>query len=130
MGEYVFTEKYCIGQGSYGKVYRGRNIKTGKEVAIKEMDGQLITEQEIYQEITILKQLKHPNIVEYEDAFQVRSVSSRTMDTSTSLQSTARAGISGTCWIAMRRSRSRRRRKYCRCCGKCVRGLRICENST
>jgi len=71
MGDYVFTEKYCIGQGSYGKVYKGKNILTGKEVAIKEMDSQLITEQEISREIAILKQLKHPNIVEYEDAFQV-----------------------------------------------------------
>lgn len=72
MGDYVFTEKYCIGQGSYGKVYRGRNIRMGREVAIKEMDNQLITEQEISREIAILKQLKHPHIVEYEDAFQVR----------------------------------------------------------
>lgn len=45
MGDYVFTEKYCIGQGSFGKVYRGRSLKTGLEVAIKEMDGQLISEQ-------------------------------------------------------------------------------------
>lgn len=43
MGDYTFTEKYCIGQGSYGKVYKGRNLKTGREVAIKEMDSQLIT---------------------------------------------------------------------------------------
>ena len=45
MGDYTFTEKYCIGQGSFGKVYRGRNVRTGREVAIKEMDGQMITEQ-------------------------------------------------------------------------------------
>ena len=45
MGDYIFTEKYCIGQGSYGKVYRGRNVKSGREVAIKEMDSELITEQ-------------------------------------------------------------------------------------
>lgn len=63
MGDYVFTEKYCIGQGSFGKVYRGKNLKSGREVAIKEMDGQLISEQEITREITILKELKHPNIV-------------------------------------------------------------------
>lgn len=30
MGDYVFTEKYCIGQGSFGKVYRGKNIKSGR----------------------------------------------------------------------------------------------------
>jgi serine/threonine protein kinase len=44
MGNYVFTQRYCIGQGSYGKVYRGQNKQTGRQVAIKEMDGQLITE--------------------------------------------------------------------------------------
>ena len=34
-------------------------------MAIKEMDGQLISEKDIGREITILKGLKHPNIVEY-----------------------------------------------------------------
>ena len=43
------------------------------------MDSQLITEQEISREITILKQLKHPNIVEYQDAFQVDFGIFRTM---------------------------------------------------
>ena len=84
MGDYTFTEKYCIGQGAFGKVYRGKNVRTGREVAIKEMDGQQITEQEIGREIAILKGLKHPNIVEYEDAFQVDADSHRTTATSTS----------------------------------------------
>ena len=35
------------------------------------MDGKEITLQEITSEITILKQLRHDNIVEYEDAFSV-----------------------------------------------------------
>jgi serine/threonine protein kinase len=43
MGNYSYTEKYCIGQGSFGKVYKGVNRLTGREVAIKEMDGSLIT---------------------------------------------------------------------------------------
>lgn len=30
MGNYKFTEKYCVGQGSFGKVYKGNNIKTGR----------------------------------------------------------------------------------------------------
>lgn len=63
MGNYAFTEKYCIGQGSFGKVYKGINNITKREVAIKEIDGTLVTEQEISTEIAILKQLKHPNIV-------------------------------------------------------------------
>jgi serine/threonine protein kinase len=45
MGNYKFTEKYCIGQGSFGKVYKGNNMTTGREVAIKEMDGTLITQK-------------------------------------------------------------------------------------
>lgn len=31
----------------------------------------MVTEQEINKEISILKQLEHPNIVKYEDALQV-----------------------------------------------------------
>lgn len=126
MGDYVFTEKYCIGQGSFGKVYRGRNIKSGREVAIKEMDGQLISEKDIGREITILKGLKHPNIVEYEDAFQVNQLTFRTMDTFILSRSIAKEG---TCvhylMTAMRKITRIRRRRYWICFGKFVRDLSI-----
>jgi serine/threonine protein kinase len=112
MGDYLFTEKYCIGQGSFGKVYKGRHVHSGKEVAIKEMDSQLITEQEISREITILKQLKHPNIVEYQDAFQVCFNPSRTMASSTLSPSIAEAAISGISWILTRRICRSGRRRY------------------
>ena len=61
------------------------------------MDGQLITEQEISREITILKQLKHPNIVEYEDAFQVNYLTYRIMDIFTLSPNTAEVEISEIC---------------------------------
>ena len=122
----MFTEKYCIGQGSFGKVYRGRNIKTGREVAIKEMDGQLISEKDIGREITILKGLKHPNIVEYEDAFQVNQLSFRTMDTFILSLSIAKEGICVRCLMtATRRIILIRRRRYWICFGKFVRDSNI-----
>lgn len=126
MGDYVFTEKYCIGQGSFGKVYRGRNIKTGRDVAIKEMDGQLISEKDIGREITILKGLKHPNIVEYEDAFQVNQRAFRTMATFILSLSIARAETCAHSLMTATRKITRiRRKKYWICFGKSARGSGI-----
>lgn len=122
----MFTEKYCIGQGSFGKVYRGRNIKTGREVAIKEMDGQLISEKDIGREIAILKGLKHPNIVEYEDAFQVNRLAFRTMATFILSLSIARVETCAHFSMTATRKITRiRRRRYWICFGKSARDLGI-----
>ena len=54
-----------IGQGSYGNVYLAYNIYTNQKVAIKKIYKTLdeITEEEIINEIEILKKLNHPDIV-------------------------------------------------------------------
>ena len=54
-----------IGQGSYGNVYLAYNIYTNEKVAIKKIYKTLdvITEEEIINEIEILKKLNHPDIV-------------------------------------------------------------------
>ncbi|TKY75105.1 Mitogen-activated protein kinase kinase kinase YODA [Spatholobus suberectus] len=60
-----------IGRGSYGSVYHATNLETGASCAMKEVDlfpddpksGDCIKQLE--QEIRILRQLHHPNIVQY-----------------------------------------------------------------
>ncbi|XP_002737515.1 cyclin-dependent kinase 1-like [Saccoglossus kowalevskii] len=68
MEDYVKIEK--IGEGTYGVVYKGRNKKTGKLVALKKI--RLESEEEgvpstAIREISLLKELQHPNIVSLQD---------------------------------------------------------------
>ncbi|XP_022912947.1 cyclin-dependent kinase 1 [Onthophagus taurus] len=68
MDDFVKIEK--IGEGTYGIVYKGRNKKTGKLVAMKKI--RLETEDEgvpstAIREISLLKELRHPNIVLLQD---------------------------------------------------------------
>jgi len=68
MENYVKIEK--IGEGTYGVVYKGRNTKTQKIVALKKI--RLESEEEgvpstAIREISLLKELHHPNIVCLED---------------------------------------------------------------
>lgn len=56
-----------LGEGTYGVVYKAKNLETGEIVAIKKIrlekedDGVPST---AIREISLLKNLKHPNIVE------------------------------------------------------------------
>ncbi|KAK2150144.1 hypothetical protein LSH36_421g02046 [Paralvinella palmiformis] len=68
MDDYIKIEK--IGEGTYGVVYKGRNKKTNKTVALKKI--RLESEEEgvpstAIREISLLKELQHPNIVCLED---------------------------------------------------------------
>ncbi|XP_008497990.1 cyclin-dependent kinase 3 [Calypte anna] len=62
----VFQKVEKIGEGTYGVVYKARNKRTGQLVALKkipldsEMEGVPST---AVREISLLKELKHPNIV-------------------------------------------------------------------
>lgn len=56
----------CIDLGTYGVVYKGKNKKTGATVALKKI--RLESEEEgvpstAIREISLLKELKHPNVV-------------------------------------------------------------------
>ncbi|XP_078429456.1 kinase family with ARM repeat domain-containing protein isoform X2 [Wolffia australiana] len=69
--EYHVTE--LVGEGSFGKVYKGRRKFTGKTVALKFILKHGRTEkdlQNLRQEIEILRKLKHENIIEMLDAFE------------------------------------------------------------
>ncbi|CAJ0585013.1 unnamed protein product, partial [Mesorhabditis spiculigera] len=65
-----FQKLEKIGEGTYGVVYKGRNKKTNQTVAMKKI--RLEAEDEgvpstAIREISLLKELKHPNVVALED---------------------------------------------------------------
>ena len=56
-----------LGSGSYGQVAQATQLSTGKRVAIKKMDKIFDDETDckrILREITLLRKLKHPCVVE------------------------------------------------------------------
>ncbi|KAG8377111.1 hypothetical protein BUALT_Bualt09G0134500 [Buddleja alternifolia] len=57
-----------LGQGTFAKVYHARNIETGMSVAIKIIDKEKIVKvgmiDQIKREISVMKLVRHPNIVE------------------------------------------------------------------
>ncbi|XP_022765493.1 serine/threonine-protein kinase TIO [Durio zibethinus] len=62
-----------VGEGSFGKVYKGRRKYTGQTVAMKFIMKHGKTEKDIHnlrQEIEILRKLKHENIIEMVDSFE------------------------------------------------------------
>ncbi|KAI0236364.1 Protein kinase [Massospora cicadina] len=59
-----------IGQGASGSVYVGRSIATQELVAMKQIDlNQQPRKHLIYNELEVMKEAKHPNIVNYVDGF-------------------------------------------------------------
>ena len=69
---YKVTER--IGKGAMGVVYRANDSKNGRHVALKVITNELIIEPDMLErfkrEGETLRQLKHPNIVEFIDAFE------------------------------------------------------------
>ncbi|KAL6532105.1 hypothetical protein OROGR_014075 [Orobanche gracilis] len=62
-----------VGEGSFGKVYKGRRKLTGQTVAMKFIPKHGKSEKEILnlrQEIEILRKLKHENIIAMLDSFE------------------------------------------------------------
>lgn len=52
-----------LGSGSFGTVYRGKHIKTGKEVAIKVIRGKSKKEVIEFREAAIMNKIKSDNVV-------------------------------------------------------------------
>jgi len=70
--QYEIMEKSLLGEGTYGKVYKARNKRTGEYCALKQM--KLDSQEEgvpstAIREIALLKELSHPNVVRLLDVF-------------------------------------------------------------
>ncbi|KAI5189697.1 cyclin-dependent kinase 12/13 [Nematocida minor] len=71
-GEPVYRIVKKVGEGTFGKVYKGKETATNKKVALKkiklknEQDGVPVT---LIREISILKALSHKNIINLLDSF-------------------------------------------------------------
>jgi len=66
----IFEKCENIGSGTYGVVYKGINKETNEVIAIKKIKIDLESEgvpSTALREISILRELKHPNIVELKD---------------------------------------------------------------
>ena len=66
--DYVRIEK--VGEGTYGVVFKGRHKKRGEIVAIKKVKYECQDDgipSSTVREISLLRDLKHPNIVELKD---------------------------------------------------------------
>ena len=59
-------------RGSFAKVYKGTNLKTGEEVAIKRINKTCVdlnTDSDLNREIQIMMSLSHPNVIRLLDIF-------------------------------------------------------------
>ncbi|KAH8101267.1 Pkinase-domain-containing protein [Cristinia sonorae] len=70
----LYSKIRKVGQGASGHVYVAKTLTTGKKVAIKEMDLSNQPRKElIVNEILVMKESQHPNIVNFLESYLVRS---------------------------------------------------------
>ncbi|EGD96959.1 STE/STE20/YSK protein kinase [Trichophyton tonsurans CBS 112818] len=69
--ETLYTKQNCIGGGSFGRVYKGVDKRTGQSVAIKIIDVENADDEveDIIQEISILSELNSPHVTKYHGSF-------------------------------------------------------------
>ncbi|KAJ7160868.1 STE/STE20/PAKA protein kinase [Mycena filopes] len=70
----LYSKIKKVGQGASGHVYVAKTLATGKKVAIKEMDLAHQPRKElIVNEILVMKESQHPNIVNFLESYLVKS---------------------------------------------------------
>ncbi|XP_038057121.1 serine/threonine-protein kinase Nek1-like isoform X3 [Patiria miniata] len=68
-----YSKKKKIGEGSFGKALLVVHKETGKEYVIKEINVSKMKrkeKEESKKEVAVLRKMKHPNIVSYQDSFE------------------------------------------------------------
>ncbi|KAH9451410.1 hypothetical protein Pst134EB_018880 [Puccinia striiformis f. sp. tritici] len=69
----IYAKIKKVGQGASGSVYVAKVLSNGSKVAIKQMDLKVQPRKElIVNEILVMKESQHPNIVNFLDSFIVR----------------------------------------------------------
>ena len=66
-----------LGHGTFAKVYRARNLQSGKSVALKVVSKEKVIQvgmmEHIKREISVMKMVRHPNIVELHEVLAGKS---------------------------------------------------------
>lgn len=76
----ILFDKYemgrLLGQGTFAKVYYGRNVKTSESVAIKIVNKDQVKKEgmmeQIKREISVMRLVRHPNIVELKEVMATK----------------------------------------------------------
>lgn len=79
--EKVLMNKYevgrLLGQGTFAKVYYGRNLKSGQSVAIKVIDKEKVVRvgliEQTKREVSVMSLVKHPNIVQLDEVMATKT---------------------------------------------------------
>ncbi|XP_057536244.1 CBL-interacting serine/threonine-protein kinase 14-like [Amaranthus tricolor] len=77
----ILFDKYelgrLLGRGGFAKVYHGRDLRTGKSVAVKSVSKQKIfignLTTQIKQEVSIMRRLRHPHIIRLYEVLATKS---------------------------------------------------------
>jgi 5'-AMP-activated protein kinase, catalytic alpha subunit len=79
--ENILLQKYemgkLLGKGSFAKVYHARDVNTSQSVAVKVIDKEKILKcglmDQINREISVVKLVKHPNIVRIHEVMATKT---------------------------------------------------------
>ena len=65
----VYEFEEVLGRGAYGEVQRGKHIESGRRYAIKKLATANLRKINLRQEIHILEECRHPNIIALREVF-------------------------------------------------------------